>query len=90
MPIGPTYPSVYIQEIPSRVRTITGVSASVAAFVGAAKRGPINVATHVFNFSDFERYLGGLDANSEMSYSIRQFFLNGGSEAWVAKWLPTL
>ena len=85
MPISPTYPGVYIQEIPSGVRTITGVSTSVAAFVGAAPRGPINIATHVFSFSDFERYFGGLDANSEMSYAVRQFFLNGGSEGWVVR-----
>ena len=85
MPISPTYPGVYVQEIPSGVRTITGVSTSVTAFVGAAKRGPINSATHVFSFSDFERYFGGLDANSEMSYSVRQFFLNGGSECWVVR-----
>lgn len=85
MPISPTYPGVYIQEIPSGVRTITGVSTSVAAFVGAAKRGPIDIATHVFSFTDFERYFGGLDANSELSYSVRQFFLNGGSEGWVVR-----
>ena len=85
MPISPTYPGVYIQEIPSGVRTITGVSTSVAAFIGAATRGPINSATHVFNFSDYERYFGGLDANSEMSYAVRQFFLNGGSEGWVVR-----
>ncbi len=85
MPISPTYPGVYIQEIPSGVRTITGVSTSVAAFIGAAKRGPINVATHVFSASDFDRTFGGLDASSEMSYAVRQFFLNGGSEAWVVR-----
>jgi len=33
MPITPTYPGVYIEEIPSGVRTITGVSTSVTAFV---------------------------------------------------------
>ena len=34
MPITPTYPGVYIEEIPSGVRTITGVATSIAAFVG--------------------------------------------------------
>ena len=85
MPISPTYPGVYVEEIPSGVRTITGVSTSVAAFVGAAKRGPINKAQHLFSFADFERAFGGLDTNSEMSYAIRQFFLNGGSECWAIR-----
>jgi len=85
MPPVLNYPGVYLQEIPSGVRTITGVSTSVAAFVGAAKRGPINSPTHVLSFSDFERSFGGLDVNSEMSYAVRQFFLNGGSDAWVVR-----
>jgi uncharacterized protein len=85
MPITPTYPGVYVQEIPSGVRTITGVSTSVTAFVGAAKRGPVNQAVHLLSFSDFERNFGGLDAGSEMSYAVRQFYLNGGSDAWAVR-----
>jgi uncharacterized protein len=85
MPVQPTYPGVYIEELPSGVRTITGVSTSVAAFVGAAKRGPIDQAVHVLSYTDFERGFGGLDAGSEMSYAVRQFFLNGGTDAWVVR-----
>jgi uncharacterized protein len=85
MPVTPTYPGVYIEEIPSGVRTITGVSTSVTAFAGSAKRGPVNKATHVLNYSDYERRFGGLSSGSEMSYAVRQFFLNGGSEAWIVR-----
>lgn len=85
MPITPTYPGVYVQEIPSGVHTITGVSTSVTAFVGLAKTGDVNVATHILSFADYERSFGGLASYSEMSYAINQFFLNGGSEAWVIR-----
>ncbi|MBD2253359.1 phage tail sheath subtilisin-like domain-containing protein [Nostoc parmelioides] len=85
MPITPTYPGVYVEEISSGVRTITGVSKSVTAFVGAAKRGPIDKAVRILSYSDFERRFGGLDACSELSYAVRQFFLNGGSDAWVVR-----
>jgi phage tail sheath protein FI len=85
MPITPTYPGVYIEEIPSGVRTITGVSTSVTAFIGAAKRGSINKAVRILSYSDYEREFGGLDADSEISYALRQFFLNGGSDAWVVR-----
>jgi len=85
MPTSPTYPGVYIEEIPSGVHTITGVSTSVTAFVGSAKRGSINKAVHILSFSDFERRFGGLQSDSEMSYAVRQFFLNGGSDAWVVR-----
>ena len=85
MPITPTYPGVYIEEIPSGVRTITGVATSVTAFVGATKRGPVNRAARVLGFGDFERRFGGLSADSEISYAVRQFFENGGGEAWIVR-----
>lgn len=85
MPIAPTFPGVYIEEVPSGVRTITGVATSIAAFVGFFKRGPLNKAVQVFSFADFDREFGGLEARSEASYAIQQFFLNGGTEAWVVR-----
>ncbi|HET7535982.1 MAG TPA: hypothetical protein VFJ90_05990, partial [Candidatus Didemnitutus sp.] len=85
MPSQLTYPGVYVEELPSGVHAITGVSTSVTAFVGAAKRGPINRAVQLFSFADFEKSFGGLDSDSEMSYAVRQFFLNGGSEAWAIR-----
>lgn len=85
MPVTPTYPGVYIEEVPSGVRTITGVSTSVTAFVGSTKRGPINKAKRVLSYADFERTFGGLDAGSKLSYAVRQFYLNGGSDAWIVR-----
>jgi uncharacterized protein len=85
MPITPTYPGVYIEEISSGVRTITGVATSIAAFVGYTARGRDNFATRIFSFSDYERSFGGLASDSEVSYAIQQFFLNGGNEAYVVR-----
>ena len=44
MPATLNYPGVYIEEVPSGVRTITGVATSITAFIGRAKRGPVNKA----------------------------------------------
>ena len=85
MPTTPTYPGVYIEEVPSGVRTISGVATSIAAFVDFFARGPMNRAVQLFNMGDFEREFGGLDTRSEASYGISQFFLNGGGEAWVVR-----
>ena len=85
MPITPTYPGVYIQEIPSGVRTITGVATSITAFVGFFARGPMDRAIQLFSFADFQREYGGLDRRSEASRAIQQYFLNGGGEAWVVR-----
>ncbi|MEM9219964.1 MAG: phage tail sheath C-terminal domain-containing protein [Cyanobacteria bacterium P01_F01_bin.150] len=85
MPVAPTYPGVYIQEISSGVRTITGVSTSVLAIVGYFSRGPMDQAVRVLSMGDFEREFGGLNRKSEASYAIYQFFQNGGTEAWVVR-----
>jgi phage tail sheath protein FI len=85
MPVSPTYPGVYIEEIPSGVRTITGVGTSIAAFVGYTQRGPTDLGVQLFNVGDFERQFGGLHRDSDVSYAVQQFFLNGGSEAWVVR-----
>jgi phage tail sheath protein FI len=85
MPSALTYPGVYIEEIPSGVRTITGVATSIAAFLGRARRGPVNEPTTVNSFGDFERTFGGLWANSSMSFAVQGFFRNGGSQALVVR-----
>ena len=85
MPATLTYPGVYIEEIPSGVRTITGVATSIAAFLGRAARGPTNEPTTINSFGDFERQFGGLDVDYPMSYAVRDFYLNGGSQAIIAR-----
>ncbi len=85
MPVTPTYPGVYIEELPSGVRTITGVATSIAAFIGRALRGPINEPVLINNFSDFERRFGGLDVDYPLSYAVRDFYLNGGSQALILR-----
>jgi uncharacterized protein len=85
MPLAPTYPGVYIEEISSGVRTITGVATSVTAFIGYTVRGLDNRAKRLFSFSDYERVFGGLDAESELSYAVQHFFANGGGEAVVVR-----
>jgi phage tail sheath protein FI len=85
MPSTYTYPGVYVEEIPSGVRTIAGVSTSDTAFIGFFKRGPMNEPVRVTSFTDFERRFGGLDTRSKASYAIQQYYLNGGQVAWVVR-----
>ena len=85
MPVAVTYPGVYIDELPSAVRTIIGVPTSVTAFVGAAARGPVNQHTPITSWADFERIFGGLYAGSKMSYAVYQYYLNGGTAAEIVR-----
>ena len=78
MPVAVSYPGVYIEEIPSGVRPITGVATSITAFIGRAARGPANDPVTINSFGDFERAFGGLGAAYPMSYAIGDFYLNGG------------
>ena len=85
MPINPTYPGVYIEEVPSGVRTIIGVATSITAFVGRALRGESNKPIRIQSFAEFERSFGDLWSESAMGYAIRQYFLNGGTDAIIVR-----
>jgi phage tail sheath protein FI len=85
MPVAVSYPGVYIEEIPSGVRTITGVATSITAFIGRAQRGPVNKATTINSFGDFERIFGGLWVDSTLGFAVRDFYLNGGSQAIIVR-----
>jgi phage tail sheath protein FI len=85
MPVQVSYPGVYIQEIPSGVRTITGVATSIAAFVGRALYGPDQEPVTVNSYGDFERIFGGLWTGSTLGFAVRDFFQNGGSQAIIVR-----
>ena len=85
MPIVPTYPGVYIEEVSSGVRPITGVATSILALVGFFSRGPMQRAHRILSAADFEREYGGLRTDSLASYAVQQFFLNGGQQAWIVR-----
>src|ERR1041385_1418071 len=98
MPITPTYPGIYIEELPSSAHTIAAAPTSIAVFVGYThpfKTKPENFgkAVELFSFTDYEREFGGFtqsDAiDSNLAYAVNQFFLNGGSDAYVVGLEPT-
>ncbi|HVJ03713.1 MAG TPA: phage tail sheath C-terminal domain-containing protein [Sphingomonas sp.] len=91
MPAVLSYPGVYIDEVPSAVRTIAGVATSVVAFVGRTKLGPDNRPVVINSWADFERRFGGLWEQSPLSVAVRDFFQNGGGQAVIVRvFSPTL
>jgi hypothetical protein len=92
MPITPTYPGIYIEELPSSARTITAAPTSITVFVGythpfKTKLTNFNKAVQIFNFTEYENEFGGLYRSglvmSDVADAVNQFFLNGGSVAYV-------
>jgi uncharacterized protein len=85
MPVALSYPGVYIEEIPSGVRSITGVATSITAFVGRARRGPLDMPVAISSFAEYERTFGGLWTESTLSYAVHQYFQNGGADALIVR-----
>lgn len=86
------HPGVYVQEIPSGVRSIEGVPTSTTIFVGETERGP-TTPTKIKGVGEFERYFGGYlrregassTSRVTMRYAVDAFFRNGGSTAYVLR-----
>jgi uncharacterized protein len=91
MPAVLSYPGVYIEEVRSQVRTITGVATSITAFVGRARRGPMDndaqglSPVRVRSFAEYDRVFGGLWEDAPMSFAVNHYFQNGGGEALVVR-----
>jgi len=97
MPITPTYPGIYIEELPSSTHAITAAPTSVTVFVGYTHPFKTNSANwgnaiELFSFTDYEAAFGGfylsnvIDVN--VAYAVNEFFLNGGSVAYVVALQP--
>lgn len=85
MPVSPTYPGVYVQEIPSGVRSIAGVSTSVGLFIGRTRQGQLNDPTLCLSYSDFERSFSTDTSLGDMARQVKLFFQNGGTQCYVLR-----
>jgi phage tail sheath protein FI len=91
----PTYltPGVYVEEVSSGNKPLEGVSTSVAAFVGLAPGGPVNVPMQISNWSQFSRIYcdpstpdnGPFMEGAYLAHSVYGFFMNGGNLCWVVR-----
>ena len=76
---------VQIADIASGAHTIEAVPTSIAAFVGRAGMGPVEQPVRVDSFDAFRRLFGGVDAEMPLTYSVQQFFQNGGADAVIVR-----
>ncbi len=93
------HPGVYVQEVPSAVRAIEGVSTSTAAFVGVTDKGPIPGRTLpngrmaqpglVTSLTEYNRRYGGFRRDSFLTYAARAFYENGGRRLYIVRVAPT-
>lgn len=80
-----TRPGVYVSEaaLPRTALRTSGVSPA-GAFIGTALKGPTQPVP-VSSWSDFVATFGDVDDTHTLPVALRQYFDNGGSEAWVAR-----
>ena len=88
-------PGVYVEEFDSGAVPMQGVSTSTAGFLGMAERGPVSGApAFVTSMADYRRIFGGYLSAAKygegryLPYAIEQFFINGGSRAYVQRVVP--
>lgn len=83
-------PGVFIEEVPTQLQTITGVSTSNMGTAGYAQRGPENEATLVTSLNQYSKIFGPFVPSSQsfMGLSLAAFFSNGGRRAYVVRVCP--
>lgn len=85
MPVSVSYPGVYIQELDSGVRAIAGVPTSITAFVGRARRGPVDDPVLIHGLGEFTRRFGGLWSEAPLGHAVAQYYQNGGADAVIVR-----
>ncbi len=84
------HPGVYVEEIPSGAKPIEGVATSVAAFVGAAKKGPAGEPILIHTWDDYVRTFGPIGSKEDwMGLAVSAFYLNGGRDAYIGRLVTT-
>ena len=85
MAITPTYPGVYVEEVPSGVRTIVGVGTSTALFIGRTKTGQLMKPQLCLSATDFVRKFSNDTTYGELPRAVNLFYANGGTTAWIMR-----
>lgn len=84
-------PGVYVEEFDSGIKAMEGVGTSTAGFVGVANRGTtMGKPLLITGIAEFRKYYGGYlgeeyGSHRFLSYSVEQFFSNGGSSCYVMR-----
>lgn len=81
-----TYVGVNVAEVDGTASpAIVPAPTSVAAFVGIAERGPLNVPVRVSDADGYAARFGGPISGGYLGYAVAGFFANGGREAYVCR-----
>lgn len=77
-------PGVYVREAPAQTQVAAANTATAAAFLGTALRGPTSPVL-INSWSSYVDNFGPLSNDYDLGYAIYQFFANGGRDAYVTR-----
>jgi phage tail sheath protein FI len=77
-------PGVYVREVPSQTQISTQNTATAAAFLGTALRGPTTPVL-INSWSNYVSTFGPLSNDYDLGYAIYSYFANGGRDAYVSR-----
>src|ERR1700686_1416971 len=81
----PSNLGVRVEEERGPDQLITRLGTARTAFVGRTLRGPVNRATLIASFTEFQHVFGGLWEPSSLGDAVEQFFAHGGREAIIVR-----
>lgn len=79
-----TRPGVYVTESTLKSSVAIPNTATVAAFFGAADRGP-TTPTYVDSWSTYKTLFGDLSQTADLGFALYQYFANGGRIAYASR-----
>lgn len=78
-------PGVYFEWTDESARRVLASRTDIAAFIGVAERGPLNVSTRIVSWTQFQTMFGNFIPNGYLAYAVKAFFENGGRECRVIR-----
>lgn len=83
----PTYvtPGVSYERSDADYAAIGPLRTDVAAFVGIARRGPLDLALPINSWRQFVSHYGEFTGAGYLAYAVRAFFENGGRRCWIVR-----
>ncbi len=78
-------PAVYLERTDATASETVVLRTDIAAFVGIARRGPLDMPVPVESFRQFQAHFGEFTGAGYLAYAVRGFFENGGRRCWVVR-----
>jgi phage tail sheath protein FI len=78
-------PGVYIKETNPTTTPIITAGTGTTAFFGFTKKGPVQKPVAVASYKDYLKVFGGCYSTENLDLTIKAFFENGGSKAYVVR-----